>query len=96
MVKMAKIEAILGAARTRTMRRTMHNLEKDRQPPEKMFIFGKSFIKELRPSAFPPTGFHIETITQLISLLYRRVQKVEQIEPYHCDRYQNNHTKKCN
>ena len=49
MVKMAKIEAILGAARTRTMRRTKDNLEKGRQPPEKMFIFGKSFIKKLRP-----------------------------------------------
>ena len=44
MVKMAKIEAILGAARTRTMRRTTHNLEKDRQPPEKMSIFGKARI----------------------------------------------------
>ena len=44
MVKMAKIEAILGAARTRTMRRTRHNLEKGRQPPEKMSIFGKARI----------------------------------------------------
>ena len=35
-------------------------------------------------------------ITQWISLLYRRVQKIEQIEPDHCDRYQNNSTKKCN
>ena len=34
--------------------------------------------------------------TQWISLLYRRVQKIEQIEPDHCDRYQNNRTKKCN
>ena len=59
---MAKIEAILGAARTRTMRRTKANLEKGRQPPEKMFIFGKSFIKKLRPSAFPLTGFPIERI----------------------------------
>ena len=42
MVKMAKIEAILGAARTRTMRRTKDSLEKGRQPPEKMSIFGKN------------------------------------------------------
>ena len=34
--------------------------------------------------------------TQWMSLLYRRVQKIEQIEPDHCDRYQNNCTKKCN
>ena len=34
--------------------------------------------------------------TQWISLLYRRLQKIEQIEPDHCDRYQNNHIKKCN
>ena len=33
---------------------------------------------------------------QWISLLHRRVQKIEQIEPDHCDRYQNNHIKKCN
>ena len=44
MVKMAKIEAILGAARTRTMWRTKDSLEKGRQPPEKMSIFGKSFV----------------------------------------------------
>ena len=44
MVKMAKIEAILGAARTRTMRRTKDNLEKGRQPPEKMSIFCKARI----------------------------------------------------
>ena len=49
---MAKIEAILGAARTRTIWRTKANLEKGRQPPEKMSIFGKNSIKELRPSAF--------------------------------------------
>ena len=30
---------------------------------------------------------------QWISLLYRRLQKIEQIEPDHCDRYQNNRTK---
>ena len=30
---------------------------------------------------------------QWISLLYRRVQEIEQIEPDHCDRYQNNRTK---
>ena len=30
---------------------------------------------------------------QWISLLYRRLQKIEQIEPDHCDRYQNNHIK---
>ena len=47
MVKMeAKIEAILGAARTRTMWRTKDNLEKGRQPPEKMSIFGKARILE--------------------------------------------------
>ena len=34
--------------------------------------------------------------TQWISLLYRQVQKMEQIKPDHCDRYQNNRTKKCN
>ena len=33
---------------------------------------------------------------QWISLLHRWVQKIEQIEPDHCDRYQNNHIKKCN
>ena len=38
----------------------------------------------------------IDLITQWISLLYRRVQKIEQIKPDHCDRYQNNRTKKCN
>ena len=42
MVKMAKIEAILGAARMRTIWRTKDNLEKGRQPPEKTSIFGKS------------------------------------------------------
>ena len=31
--------------------------------------------------------------TQWITLLYRRVQKIEQIEPDHCDRYQNNRNK---
>ena len=44
MVKMAKVEAILGAARTRTIWRTKANLEKGRQPPEKMSIFGKAQI----------------------------------------------------
>ena len=44
MVKMAKVEAILGAVRTRTIWRTKDNLEKDRQPPEKMSIFGKARI----------------------------------------------------
>ena len=34
--------------------------------------------------------------SQWISLLYRRVQKIDEIEPDHCDRYQNNCTKKCN
>ena len=34
--------------------------------------------------------------TLWISLLFRRVQKIKQIEPDHCDRYQNNCTKKCN
>ena len=33
------------------------------------------------------------SLAQWISLLYRRVQKIEQIEPDHCDRYQNNHIK---
>ena len=32
-------------------------------------------------------------IPQWISLLYGRVQKIEQIKPDHCDRYQNNCTK---
>ena len=35
-------------------------------------------------------------LAQWISLLYRRVQKIDEIEPDHCDRYQNNRTKKCN
>ena len=35
-------------------------------------------------------------LSQWISLLYRRVQKIEQIKQGHCDRYQNNHTKKFN
>ena len=30
---------------------------------------------------------------QWISLQYRRLQKIEQIEPDHCDKYQNNRTK---
>ena len=47
MVKMAKIEAILGAARMRTIWRTEDKLEKDRQPPEKMSIFGKGFIIQI-------------------------------------------------
>ena len=34
--------------------------------------------------------------THWISLLYRRVQKIEQIEPDHCDISQNNGTKNCN
>ena len=32
-------------------------------------------------------------ISQWISLLYRRLQKIEQIKPDHCDRYQNNRIK---
>ena len=47
MVKMAKIEAILGAARMRTIWRTKDKLEKDLQPPEKMSIFGKGFIIQI-------------------------------------------------
>ena len=35
-------------------------------------------------------------LAQWISLLYRQVQKTEQIQPDHCDRYQKNRTKKCN
>ena len=31
---------------------------------------------------------------QWISLLYRRVQKIEQVKPDHCDIYQKNHKKK--
>ena len=34
--------------------------------------------------------------TQWISLLNRRVQKIEQIQPHHCAIYQKNHNKKCN
>ena len=34
--------------------------------------------------------------TQWISLLYRRVQKIDEIQPDHCDIYQKNHNKKCN
>ena len=45
MVKMAKLEAILGAA-MRMKKRMKGNLEKGRQPPEKMFIFGKFSIKK--------------------------------------------------
>ena len=33
---------------------------------------------------------------QWISLLYRRVQKIDEIQPDHCDIYQKNHNKKCN
>ena len=36
---------------------------------------------------------HFRHATQWISLLNRRVQKIEQIEPDHCDRYQINPTK---
>ena len=38
----------------------------------------------------------LDNDSQWISLLYRRVQKIDEIEPDHCDRYQNNHNKKCN
>ena len=31
--------------------------------------------------------------SQWISLLYRRVQKIEQIQPDHCDIHQKNHNK---
>ena len=34
--------------------------------------------------------------TQWIFLLYRRLQKIEQVKPDHCDRYQNNRNKNCN
>ena len=34
--------------------------------------------------------------SQWISLLYRRLQKIEQIEPDHFDRYQKNQIKKSN
>ena len=39
--------------------------------------------------------FHLSYLhtQQWISLLYRRVQKIEQIKPEHCDSYQNNRTK---
>ena len=33
---------------------------------------------------------------QWIFLLYRRLQKIEQVKPDHCDRYQNNRNKNCN
>ena len=33
---------------------------------------------------------------QWIFLLYRRVQKIDEIEPDHCKIYQNNRNKKCN
>ena len=35
-------------------------------------------------------------LAQWISLLYRRVQKIDEIQPDHCDIYQKNHNKKCN
>ena len=35
-------------------------------------------------------------VAQRIFLLYRRLQKIEQVEPDHCDRYQNNRNKNCN
>ena len=34
--------------------------------------------------------------TQWIFLLYRWLQKIEQVKPDHCDRYQNNRNKNCN
>ena len=34
--------------------------------------------------------------TQWISWLYRRVQKIDEIQPDHCDIYQKNHNKKYN
>ena len=40
--------------------------------------------------------FKFHAWAQWISLLNRRVQKIEQIKPDHCDRYQKNHHKKCN
>ena len=44
-------------------------------------------LKEVEPSYF------LFNVPQWISLLYRRVQKIEQIQSDHCDRSQNNCTK---
>ena len=46
-------------------------------------------------SAYRPLTFRVPT-TQWIFLLYRRLQKIEQVKPDHCDRYQNNRNKNCN
>ena len=35
----------------------------------------------------------LDPYTQWISLLYRRVQKIDEIQPDHCDIYQKNHNK---
>ena len=46
-----------------------------------------------------PNGSHdfFQTFsTQWIFLLYRWLQKIEQVESDHCDRYQNNRNKNCN
>ena len=40
--------------------------------------------------------FDEKFIAQWIFLLYRRLQKIEQVKPDHCDRYQNNRNKNCN
>ena len=87
MVKMVKIEAILGAARTRTMRRTKDNLEKDRQLPEKMSIFGKSFIISIQHSMLRANLKKVNTC-QLLLLQHQStypigplVQNLHQLKP---------------
>ena len=40
-----------------------------------------------------PSNIFNPVRTHWISLLYRRLQKIEQIEPDHCDGYQNNYIK---
>ena len=39
------------------------------------------------------TAENLVNRSQWISLQYRRVQKIEQIKPDHCDKYQKNRTK---
>ena len=54
-------------------------------------------IEQLIPNLWISEFFYVHVYyAQWISLLCRRVQKIEQIQPDHCDIYQKNHNKKCN
>ena len=65
-------------------------------------VFGKGQLISKYPfgvivaTKIPMKFFLRISIPQWIFLLYRRLQKIEQVEPDHCDRYQNNCNKNCN